>query len=40
MEKKIDAVLSSIKVLTESVRSIEDKFELYESRFLTIDHQD
>ena len=39
MEKKIDAVLSSIKVLTERGKSIEDKFELYESRFLTIDRR-
>ena len=39
MEKKIDAVLSSIKVLTERVKSIEDKFELFESTFLTIDRR-
>ena len=37
MGKKIDAVLSSIKVLTERVKSIEDKLELYKSRFLSID---
>ena len=47
MEKKIDAVLSSIKVSTERFKSIEDmkitniedKFDLYESRFLTIDRR-
>ena len=47
MEKKIDAVLSSIKVSTERVKSIEDtkitniedKFDLFESRFLTIDRR-
>ena len=39
MEKKIDAVLSSIKVLTERVKSIEDIFERYESRFLIIDRR-
>ena len=39
MEKKIDAVLSSIKVLTERVKRIEDKFELDESRFLAIDQR-
>ena len=37
MEKKIDAVSSSIKILSERVKSIEDKFELYKSKFLTID---
>ena len=31
--------MSSIKVLTERVKRIEDKFELHESRFLTIDRR-
>ena len=39
MEKKIDAVLSSIKVLTKRVKIIEDKFERYKSRILSIDRR-
>ena len=39
MEKKIDAVLSSIKVFTQTVKSIEDKFKLYKSRLLSIDRR-
>ena len=39
MEAKIDTILLAIEKLSMRVRSLENKFMLFESRFQKIEHQ-